>query len=985
MLTIQVRFQTVNEEFYVGPPGSGAPVHYHYAAWNALVFGSKAWVLFEPRRSAFSNVPAAFKVKEFANEDFLKEANSSDRHLRCVQRAGDVILVPNGWAHLTYNLAASIGVAKEFLAMPTGGSRFSKSSRAAQHLQEMAAAKAKPKPQIDATKLVRTGRIDAGGFIRSVEDEGMTPEVATAKFLDGFPHEAVIKLLNGAVRNVAQRATRVAAKAVCPSASEVELESLLAVHRSSCWFSSQLREIVNNAFLTGDAVAAPPLDFKTKCSPRCMNSLRSLVDQSIQKQLAPRTSNVAEVSRVFIGLCGPVFDALLDSCGHRGNVTFWSASEAAQDFARAGALDVVLKMLERGYNIFTPIQDATFDHGLTIPFSNPLASIFIRAGYADHAARLIEAYPEFGAHVDTFGTPAHELLVSHTALPPKLSAADTSGVSYGSGGWPSTHELKFPGWKQIKDENEQCDGIAELSGQDVSENPEWFIREYVLKDLPAVVRDFVRHDLGLSPLIDLFKRAAVSRIPSTFDAGVIPYARSYSKSGRVINNPILLSDFIARTVNISAATNAEQAPPYIFANSLKLGSDQQRTRVAELYPHLPLFIEEGLGGRVRLEPINEQFYFGGPASGAPQHIHNYAFNALVYGRKAWIITRPHQSSFSVEPALEMVRRVAEDDAANDTRQHLRCVQRSGDMMFVPRMWGHMTFNLATSIGKAVEFNVYSLLAPPSDDPHGLGKGRINVGELVTAMEEGSDSARAYGKILKGHSHQELMASALGSVAALAPRAVFAAASVTGACASSSDLLVEKLLSKSLEACENTALFGRMVVNDAILMQKIGHNAPDFKLKCGPRCLKLFEKLLNPVAHSYKIRGEIAAPVSERDHIYRRLCTPVVHAILDACGQRNGTNGHRIAQELLSSGNLPAVLKMGRLGYSLYDSHDPGKLGTVISVVSVCCLADMYVYFGYLLTLIFCMPRRKRATSSAEFAAGSFRLFRKGKAASTCIP
>jgi oxalate decarboxylase/phosphoglucose isomerase-like protein (cupin superfamily) len=32
----------------------------------------------------------------------------------CVQRAGDVMIAPTDWGHLTYNLLTSVGLAKEF-------------------------------------------------------------------------------------------------------------------------------------------------------------------------------------------------------------------------------------------------------------------------------------------------------------------------------------------------------------------------------------------------------------------------------------------------------------------------------------------------------------------------------------------------------------------------------------------------------------------------------------------------------------------------------------------------------------------------------------------------------------------------------------------------------------------------------------------------------------------------------------------------------
>jgi oxalate decarboxylase/phosphoglucose isomerase-like protein (cupin superfamily) len=41
-----------------------------------------------------------------------------DLGIRCVQYAGDVVLAPPYWGHLTYNLATSIGMAKEFSINP---------------------------------------------------------------------------------------------------------------------------------------------------------------------------------------------------------------------------------------------------------------------------------------------------------------------------------------------------------------------------------------------------------------------------------------------------------------------------------------------------------------------------------------------------------------------------------------------------------------------------------------------------------------------------------------------------------------------------------------------------------------------------------------------------------------------------------------------------------------------------------------------------
>jgi hypothetical protein len=67
------------------------------------------------------------------------------------------------------------------------------------------------------------------------------------------------------------------------------------------------------------------------------------------------------------------------------------------------------------------------------------------------------------------------------AKPPKKSESKKS-----TGGWPQK-EIDFPGWEG------RCD-IAELSGKAVSANPELFIREFILKKRPVILRDYLRFD-----------------------------------------------------------------------------------------------------------------------------------------------------------------------------------------------------------------------------------------------------------------------------------------------------------------------------------------------------------------------------------------------------------------------------------------------------------------------------------------------------------
>eukprot|EP00056_Hartaetosiga_gracilis_P005825 m.89550 g.89550 ORF g.89550 m.89550 type:complete len:796 (+) comp12296_c0_seq12:23-2410(+) len=109
--------QTRTRQFYLGPAGSGAPMHVHSGAWNALVFGRKRWFMVPPSHSFYS----IEHPRDFV-EEVLPSLKSANSVLGCVQESGDVMFVPEMWSHAVINEAESIGFASEFA---WGGSVFS--------------------------------------------------------------------------------------------------------------------------------------------------------------------------------------------------------------------------------------------------------------------------------------------------------------------------------------------------------------------------------------------------------------------------------------------------------------------------------------------------------------------------------------------------------------------------------------------------------------------------------------------------------------------------------------------------------------------------------------------------------------------------------------------------------------------------------------------------------------------------------------------
>ena len=99
----------INAQWAIGGEGTGAPVHYHNTAWNALIYGAKKWVVYPPHSMIMSNR----QILEYFETDFKGFADRGIQSLTCVQTAGDVLIVPEIWGHGVLNLQESVAIATE--------------------------------------------------------------------------------------------------------------------------------------------------------------------------------------------------------------------------------------------------------------------------------------------------------------------------------------------------------------------------------------------------------------------------------------------------------------------------------------------------------------------------------------------------------------------------------------------------------------------------------------------------------------------------------------------------------------------------------------------------------------------------------------------------------------------------------------------------------------------------------------------------------
>jgi hypothetical protein len=103
-------FRMNNYQFMIAPKYAGASPHFHHSAANVLVYGRKRWFLFPPASSLYSTK----HINSWVHEDYNRTVNGdggAPPPLECVQQPGDIIYVPDMWAHGVVYPMESVGIA----------------------------------------------------------------------------------------------------------------------------------------------------------------------------------------------------------------------------------------------------------------------------------------------------------------------------------------------------------------------------------------------------------------------------------------------------------------------------------------------------------------------------------------------------------------------------------------------------------------------------------------------------------------------------------------------------------------------------------------------------------------------------------------------------------------------------------------------------------------------------------------------------------
>ncbi|KAI5069039.1 hypothetical protein GOP47_0015340 [Adiantum capillus-veneris] len=111
----------------VGPARSGSSFHIDpnsTSAWNAVVKGTKKWILFPPDVNPPGvhpspdgvEVAAPVSIMEWFMNFYEQTKQWKRKPVECICQAGELMFVPNGWWHLVINLEESIAITQNYVS-----------------------------------------------------------------------------------------------------------------------------------------------------------------------------------------------------------------------------------------------------------------------------------------------------------------------------------------------------------------------------------------------------------------------------------------------------------------------------------------------------------------------------------------------------------------------------------------------------------------------------------------------------------------------------------------------------------------------------------------------------------------------------------------------------------------------------------------------------------------------------------------------------
>eukprot|EP00903_Cladosiphon_okamuranus_P017469 g16091.t1 len=227
------------------------------------------------------------------------------------------------------------------------------------------------------------------------------------------------------------------------------------------------------------------------------------------------------------------------------------------------------------------------------------------------------------------------------------------------------------------------------------------VRRLVSEGEPVMVRNMVpwlqkqRDEQLRFPDASTFAKAWGHR---AVDVGGVPYAKNFD----LLNERTTLKDYIDSTAGAAAGVAASREDPavplppnYVFQVDTEACVEGRELFGRIVEATMPSSGDKPIvcpppSGLRGLESVH--YYLGGQWSGAPFHIHSDALNLAVSGKKKWWVVTPRSAVWSRRHIRDYAEEGKGGPAGGDDRP-MECVQRGGDLVYVPGDWGHAAMNL----------------------------------------------------------------------------------------------------------------------------------------------------------------------------------------------------------------------------------------------------------------------------------------------------
>eukprot|EP00970_Alexandrium_tamarense_P015172 scaffold4764_cov169-Alexandrium_tamarense.AAC.5 len=126
--------KTIDEEIWrdhlaisIGADLQGFGFHHHREAWNAVIFGAKRWILWDHDRVKHNITRQRRMTRDWdtrallSSPEWIRQLYPEPERMDeirahghdCVQRAGELMFVPNRWLHMVVNIGDTVAVISE--------------------------------------------------------------------------------------------------------------------------------------------------------------------------------------------------------------------------------------------------------------------------------------------------------------------------------------------------------------------------------------------------------------------------------------------------------------------------------------------------------------------------------------------------------------------------------------------------------------------------------------------------------------------------------------------------------------------------------------------------------------------------------------------------------------------------------------------------------------------------------------------------------